>query len=79
MYFLGLVPRLQAEVGLCLEGDAQRSVERATAVAQRAEEYLKLKYSKDDGHKKKTDGDKKREKADTRGKTGRPCGEGGVS
>lgn len=43
-YFLGLIPRLQAEVGLRLEGDTQRSLRRATEVAQRAEEYLKIKY-----------------------------------
>ena len=70
MYFLGLVPRLQAEVGLRLERDAQRSVERVTAVAQRAEEYLKLKYTKDNGHKKKTDGDKKGRKQTPGGRQG---------
>ena len=44
-YHLGLIPRLQAEVGLRLEGDSERTVERATAVATRAEDYLKIKYS----------------------------------
>ena len=32
-YHLGLIPRLQAEVGLRLEGDSERTVDRATAVA----------------------------------------------
>ena len=50
---LGLIPRLQAEVGLRLEGDAERTVDRATAVATRAEEYLKLKYSGKEGEPKK--------------------------
>ena len=53
-YHLGLVPKLQAEVGLRLEGDTQRTVDRATTVATRAEEYLKLHYSKKDGDGKKT-------------------------
>ena len=52
-YHLGLIPRLQAEVGLRLEGDSERTVDRATAVAMRAEEYLKLKYSGKEGEPKK--------------------------
>ena len=52
-YFLGLVPRLQPEVGLRLDTEDLRTVERATQVAQRAEEYLKVKYPKDDKKKMK--------------------------
>ena len=46
-------PKLQAEVGLRLEGDAERTVERATTVATRAKEYLKLKYGGKEGETKK--------------------------
>ena len=60
-YFLGLVPRLQSEVGLRLDTEDLRTVERATQVAQRAEEYLKLKYPKDD--KKKNEADKTKKNA----------------
>ena len=52
-YHLGLVPKLQAEVGLRLEGDGERTGERATIVATRAKEYLKLKYGGKEGETKK--------------------------
>ena len=52
-YHLGLIPRLQAEVSLRLDGDAERTVDRATTVATRAEEYLKLKYIGKEGENKK--------------------------
>ena len=70
MYFLGLVPRLQGEVGLRLEDNTQRTVDNATKVAQRAEEYLKIKYTKDEGQKKKNDADKKGKKWTPGGKQG---------
>ena len=70
MYFLGLVPRLQGEVGLRLEDNTQRTVDNATKVAQCAEEYLKIKYTKDEGQKKKNDADKKGKKWTPGGKQG---------
>ena len=52
-YYLGLIPRLQVEISLRLEGDSERSVEWAIGVATQAEEYLKIKYSGKEGENNK--------------------------